>query len=597
MKTDFARPLLLGALTLLAGCKGCRDDKPYTPFGVASAIPPPPSPSASQAASAAPSATPPEIVVRKAVFAPSGARVYSIAGRELSSPEGRVFEQLLEADFDGDGATEVAAWTLPASDDEPRQAAPGQSPGELWLYASETVKILDFPAFVPTGSDCRHATALSQPGARTLAVDIGATCETPRLARSPTRALALVEPASARGLRFGFRAADAAPNETLSFSFAVRDEDGDGRDDYKASVTLGVPAEDATATAQLVWLDRAAGISRDPREPARSLDALLAREVPRAKQKKTAKAALARVSAVRRLLGSLCAEGKVPRVFDWDGAPLRCGSLQAVVDRLAAVEVSAYLTLSDVPGALAALGRDGWYFGSMSARQRSSLQKEIEKKLVSVPAARIVLGTRPRPVKPAGYSSLAFDGDGGLLIQTDSGLMRLAPDSAREELVSSDAGIERWSMQPATAEGAQLIAVSYSCDRSELALLFTSASASTQVLPLLAPRPGACGGQLFQERPAPAAVSSQHGLRLLIGGIELGANPGTPPRGSARSPDGRWLAVPTPLGLSIQGERTELWKIDGDGWETATGCVVANDARRAACIRRGHAELYLKSEP
>lgn len=575
----------LACLGALSACEACRDEKPYTPFGVTSVLPLPPAPPASRAV--------PDVsshagqVVRKAAPTSRGARRWRGTDREIESPEGRVFEQVLESDFDADGALDIAAWTLAA----PNSADP-LMPGELWLYraGSDPRKVFDFPGFVPTGPDCRHAVTLSLASDRTVCVDVAAQCNPPRLARSPTRALAVVDPLAPQGLRFGLRVADPAPGEKLTLALSAGDEDADGRDDFRLSAAIAEGSPDSRVGGAFVWLDRAAGVSRDSREPARGFEGVLSRELIRARAKKNAASAVSRVQSVRRLLSTLCAEGKVARLFDWEGAPLRCTNLGTVIDRAAAVEVAASLTLSDLPGALAALTRDGWYFGAMSLRQRASLVQEIEKKATLVPAARITLGARPRNLGGPNYSPLSFEADGALLLQTDSGLFRLAPTGAREELVS-EAGPPPWPLEVTTDSGARLVSVSYSCDRSEIELLLSGSS--PQVVPLLAPRPGVCGGQRFDEGFQPMPVSAKAAVEILIGGARVGPPGGSPP-GSARSLDGRWLAVPTRLGLLVQGPLTELWKIDG--WETATGCVVANDARRAACVRRGKAELYLKSE-
>lgn len=580
--------LLLGVAGSFVGCEGCRDEKPYTPFGVVSTeAPPPPPPSASMAAPDA-GAKPPEVLAKKAVFAVAGASTFRIAERDLESPSGRVFEQLLDADLDGDGKAEIAAWTLPAPNSD------GGAPGELWLYTeSDSKKILDFPAFVPTGSDCQHKTILSLPGPRTLGVDLTASCTTRRLARSPMRALAFVDAGGTGAPRFGLRVAESAPGETLTFALSARDEDADGRHDYRVTVTLGGAAADATAAANVVWFDRAAGVSRDAREPSRGLESLLGRELIRAKQKKSAASAVARVGAVRRLLSSLCAEGKVARVFEWEGAPLRCAPLGGVVERAASIEVTAALADGDELAALAVLARDGWYFGKLGEKQASALRKDVDKKLTHVGAARIALGARPLAFRPPSYSPLSFAADGALLVRASSGLFRLPPDGAREELVPEDSGFTAWPLEVTTAAGARLLGVSYSCDRSEASLILAGEPA-TQLTTLLAPRPGVCGGQPFTERVAPTPISSQNGVRILLGAEEHGAAPSLPPPGSARSANGRFLAVPLPWGLGVFGEQSELWRIDG--WDQATGCVVANDGRRAACVRRGQAELYLKSE-
>lgn len=582
------------ALTLAtqSACEGCRDEKPYTPFGVTSALPSQTATASAPSGSgavAAPNAPPNRTGVRKAVFTPKGAQRFRVTDRELEAPPLRVFEQVLEADFDGDGTEDVAAWTLAGPDSQPSTA-----PGELWLYPakSEHRKIFDFPAFVPNSADCRHTSTLLLAGASTISLDIRAHCEEPRVARTPTRALALIDPLAPLGLRFGLRVAEPAPGEVLSLSLSVRDEDTDGREDFRLSAALSEGSPESVR-ASLVWLDRAAGVSRDSREPASGLEAVLSNEVIRARAKKNAPLAVARTQSVRRLLSTLCAEGKAARIFEWEGGELRCNNLGTVIDRAAAVEVTAALTLSNLPAAFGALSRDGWYFGSMSERQRRTLIADIEKKVRSVPASRIALGARPSRVNSPGFSPLTFQADGSLLMQTDSGLFRQTPDGAREEPVEAESGVAPWPTEATTQAGARLLGVSYSCDRSEIALLMAGGSNPAQAIPLLAPRPGVCGGQRFDEGFVPALVSAGRDVEILVGGERFGPLGDSPP-GSARSADGRWLALSTRLGLLIQGEPTELWKIEG--WEGASGCVVANEARRAACIRNGRAELYLKTE-
>lgn len=588
---NFRNLSFLSGIALASLASACREDKPYTPFGVASALPKKAAPSASAVPSQEPPTQP--VIDRKAVLTPAGAQKYTFEGRELVSPPGRVFEQLISGDFDENGSVEVAAWTLPAPD------AKEGSAGELWLYSAEVrKKLLDFPAFVPTDAGCKHTTNLSQPGVRMLLVDVQASCSEPRLARTPTRALALVDPRSESpsALRFGLRVADPAPGEQLAIKLAVKDEDADGKDDFRLNVALsrqGSPLD--SVAASFLWLDRAAGISRDTREPARSIEGIVNRELARAKQKKTAKSAETRVELVRRLLGSICAEGQVPRLFDWDGTPLHCAPLGPVIDGLAATEVRSALALSDPPRALFALLRDGWYFGSMGEKQRTALTKEVEKHLTRVAAARITLGARPRKHAPPAYSPLSFEPDGSLLLQSEGGLFRLAPDAAREELVDPSAGLAPWPLEVRTPSGAPLIAVSYSCDRSEVSLLVAAAN-PMESTELLAPRPGVCSGRPFSERVPNAPISSEGNLRLLIAGSELGGPVHTIPRGSARSRDGKQLTVSTPLGLFVRGPLSaELWQIDG--WRGGHGCVVSNDGRRAACIHADKAELYLKASP
>ena len=153
-----------------------------------------------------------------------------------------------------------------------------------------------------------------------------------------------------------------------------------------------------------------------------------------------------------------------------------------------------------------------------------------------------------------------------------------------------------WPLEVTTSTGARWVGVAYSCDRSEASLLLSGGSGEPQITALLAPRPGVCGGGTFDAGFVPAALSAGAEVEALLGGAAVGRKNGTNTQGSARSRNGARLALPTPLGLFVQGEKSELWKIDGFNGQSTQGCVVDDGARRAACIRAGKAELYVKSE-
>jgi hypothetical protein len=76
--------------------------------------------------------------------------------------------------------------------------------------------------------------------------------------------------------------------------------------------------------------------------------------------------------------------------------------------------------------------------------------------------------------------------------------------------------------------------------------------------------------------------------------VHTGGAAGRPPHGSARSQNGKLLALSSPLGLLIAGEKTELWKVDGWAVMSGSDCVVANEGRRAACVRANRVELYTR---
>jgi hypothetical protein len=588
--------LLFITAGMVGACDSCRSERPYTPFGVTSALPATPSASAIASTSASVAVPGAAAATKKALFAGAAARRWSLEGRELEAPDGRLFEQALGADFNGDGAREIVAWTLP----DPERKEPS-APGELWFYpaSSPAKKLLDFPGFLPTGGNCTPLVALSQAASTTksVTVDVRVACTSQLVGRTATRAVALIDPFADRQPRFGLRAADAAPGEVLALDLTARDEDNDGRDDYHLVASLTRGSAPAELSASMVFLDRAAGISRDAREPARGLLELLKRDTSRALKKKTAELARAHVDIARRLLASLCAEGATPRVFDWSGAPLPCSGLADLSDRLSAIEISASLAEGDVPAALGALGRDGWYFAPMRAALRSQLVKDIEKQAKVVPATRTSLGARPKTSKPPSFSALRFESGGALAIVTESGLYRLAPDAVREEPVGADGAPASWPLEVVTPRGDHWIGVGYSCGRSEVELLLAGGSNEPQVTTLLAPRPGVCGGAHFDDNFTPAPLAAEPQLEALVGGAFVGTRSAAVPPGSSRSANGAYVAIPSPLGLFIQSASGagELWRIDGFSSASTSGCVVDDSGQRAACVRAGRAELYTKS--
>ncbi len=577
---------------LAVGCDGCRAEKPYTPFGVTSALPiatasAPPAASASLAGDAD---APP---VRKAVLAPPAAKRWNVAGRDLDSPTGRVFEQALVADFDGDQQPDAAAWTLP--DAEAKDAAPG----ELWLYPStgEAKKLLDFPSFLPTGANCNAVAALSASAAATLTLDVRVACSTQLAGRAATRALLAIDPQAENPVRFGVRAAESAPNETLTLELVARDDDSDGRNDFDLRVGMGRVGAAPEVFATLQFLDRAAGVSRNPSQPSRSLLEGLKKDLARSLKKKTAELALSHVELTRRLLGSLCAEGATARVFDWSGNPLPCTPLQEVVDRLGAVEVGAHLALGDFTAALAALARDGWYFGSLGKATRTQLEKDIDKRVPSRAVTKVAIEVRPRSTASPARAPIAFDADGALLIQTAQGMLQVKPGELRAEAaLDPDAGAASWPNDVSVQSGERWLATTYSCDRSEVSLLLTGGAQAVAPLALLAPRPGVCGGGRFSERFAPVPAGLEPSFEVVVGAqpFKIGAASRGFPHGVARSPDGATLAIATPLGLSIQAESVELWKAEGFVAAGVEACAVSNRATRAACIRAGKVELYVR---
>jgi hypothetical protein len=589
-KTPFrSTRVALGALALaVSGCK-CGDDKPYTPFGVESALPDSGSPPGPAAAGSA-AVTDAGSLVEKSLLAPPGAKRWALGGRELAAPDGFVFEQGVSADLDGDGAPDAVAWLLSDAD---AGAAVG---GEAWFFPANAParRLTGLPGFVPTMPTCKLVTALTRSGPHTVSLDVRAECQGAVIQRSPVRALVVLAPASERPEVLVMRAAAPAPDETLELSAVTVDRDGDGRDDVEIAVAVGSPGVDAQS-APFVWLDRPVGPSHETSEPKKTLERLAAKEAARAKQKKVADDVLKRVNALRRLLAALCSEGATPRVFDGEGSGLHCGSLGNVVDSLATAEIGAELARGHVLEAFGALARDGWYFGKMSLTTR----KRLEKTLLDAvkPVAANVSFVDVRPHVPAGphYSPLSFEASGALLVRTTDGIVRVAAGGTSTTPVNLDGGAPG-SLDVVTATDVLLAGVAYSCDRSDVTLLVREKFwAPGRTAPIatgvLAPRPGACGRAPFEPSPglAPIGAAGPKFVTLLGGAVvgDLAASSTQP--GGARSPDGRFLVLPTPFGILLSGAESSLLNLAPGAGVPArlTECVPANDGTTAACVADG----------
>ena len=588
-----ALALALSLAALVAGCK-CGKDKPYTPFGVASGNEPLPVPVPSASGAEAPpdAAAPGGFAKKRAAVAPVGATRWTLDGMALTAPEGRAFARGLVADFDADEKPEAVTWTVPK-----------EGPGELWLHPQEGAprRLATLPGFVPGGPTCKLESELTQTGPRTVTLDASASCEPALLARTPKRAIVVVAPRAERNPVLTLRVAEPAPGEVLGLDVDTSDKDGDGRDDVRLAVSVTKQGSKRSASAQLVWFDRASGVSRDATEPAASLARMASLPLARAKSKQNAESALELVGATRRLLGSLCAEGGVPRVFDGDGAPIACGKLGVTVDRLAMAELRAALTVGDVLAAGGALSRDGWYFGAASEKIRKEMTRALEGATTRVEATSTRPGARPtRETTAPRFSPLAFEPSGALLVQTGSGLVRIATDGTEQPL-DADAAPESWPLEVVSDGGWRWSGVALACDRSEV-LLSVQTGPGTPAAPplvtdLLAPRPGACRGGAPPKyaRPAPLAWKTT-GLEAIVAGAHVGPKTSAAdaalrpqPLGTPRSPDGRHLVVPTPIGLLVTGpKKPELWQTANLPEETAlSDCAVASGAAAVACVASG----------
>lgn len=306
------------------------------------------------------------------------------------------------------------------------------------------------------------------------------------------------------------------------------------------------------------------------------------------------------VDNIRRLLSSLCGASGTARLFDAEGAPLSCGNLGIVVDRLGVAEVTAAVTRKDALDAFGALTRDGLYFGHMSDKQRSACEKLADKLAPRVePVSGPDIGARPASSSAPSFSPLAFEANGALLIRSQSSVVRVLPNG-EEQALDAEAGVAPWPLAIVLANGNTLANVVYACDRSEALLSYQKPDksfAAPVVLGLLSPRPGACAGGKLPKLPPLSPLSEKPaGLEAIVAGKIVGPKTSPAeaalrpqPHGTARSPDGRWLALAAPGGVLLHStDKDELWTIPG----VLEHCVAANDGKAVACVVGGRARVW-----
>jgi hypothetical protein len=581
-------------ITAGSGCDGCDSDRrPYTPFPVASGTPAPTAVPTVEPAPAAPASLPP--VSHDAQEAPAGATEWNIAERQLQAPDGLVFRLALVGGLLGGSERNVLAW-LVGTPEKPVI-------GELWLYpeAGPTRLIATAPGFLPTGPTCTHGTRLSQTGPSSVTLDIKATCTGALLPRAPERSVSVLAPLRDQPKIVGLSLAAPAPEENLEVDVASLDRDADGRDDVELTLRSSLTGS-ADARARFVWLDRAAGLSRDSAEPLASFAELAALSTLRASSQKSSLEVAGQVASARRLYSSACAESGVPRVFLDSGAGLDCGVLEAPFEALTRADLSAALNLGQVGQAFAALERHAWFPSGSKLEVERFLRQQHALLMDRVVRRRVIklVQLKAPPRAPDGtprFSPLSFHADGSLLLLTPDGLVRAAPDG-RYEYEASDE-VDPWPTLVVSPLGERLTGLAVPCERSEVAWLRTSAD-GTPLAPLptglVAPRPGSCvTASVFNIPQVRPVAWGPDGLSAFVGAALLGGPVAHPPMGSATSPNGRFSVVATQWGLLVLGnDKPALWTFDDPAIPgRLQDCVVSNNAQAAACVLQGHAQVVL----
>jgi hypothetical protein len=543
---------------------------------------------------------------------------------QIDPPPGEVFVLVLTADLDDDGARDAVAWA----------ASTDPLAGRLLFYKggaggappAAPRQLAALPSGAIGQAGCAPEPALEQVGPHTAAVSLHAACNPPPPPTRKTRWVAVTVPMRDPALREELSFADPPSGERLGLELDASDLDGDQRDDLVARVSIeGSPPPfelGPRETADLRWLDRPTGLSRDPDEPEASLRRDANVELARASKKNDAVLVPAAVRQIARLYAWLCSDSGEPLVSVSSGG-IRCGQSRALEDASAAT-VRAALTIGDVPRAVAAYEHIGWRPATLTKSRRAELEKAILKAAPArIPGTTRVFATAPDldPSGAPGWGPLTFTPGGDLLVRTKNGLAMVNVQTGSEGLAQ---GIPTWPSAVTNVEGnVRWLGLYDGCDGTSLRIRLGGPNdAAFAVAPQGAPSPGArdlavpvsppipsrCvpGAPAVRLDPVPVAWGAA-GLEAWMAGEpvavsadlatakplgEIGALGQSVHAGSPRSPDGRSIAIGTKLGALVRsGKGWQLWRpADLEGpyaYADLRGCAVANDARAVACVRDG----------
>ena len=243
-------------------------------------------------------------------FAPIPPAAFSIDGATSIAPlPGETFVMYLVADLDGDGTRDAVAWT---SSSDPLA-------GRLLFYkgapAEPHPRSRDSSRFWPSGAiggpACAAEPALEQIGPATVAVSLHAVCA-PVPQGKKQRWIAVAMPSREPALGKSSGSESQRSVSASSWSSTGPDIDGDQRDDLVVRISVeGAPPPfepGPRVSADLRWLDRPTGLSRDPDEPEASLRKDAAAELARAAKKADAPQVSAGVRQIIRLYAWLCSD-------------------------------------------------------------------------------------------------------------------------------------------------------------------------------------------------------------------------------------------------------------------------------------------------
>ncbi len=593
---------LAALLSVLAGCKGCKNDHPYVPYSIddeagADA-------DVTDAEVAEPDVgTPVEVF---ATVAPAGATTWSLQGLDVVAPAGQVFELGLPVDPGGEGHRGVVAIVRKQIDPNDPGALVYYPPGKGGAVGPPQT-LAPSPTLGTPGSTCKATRRLSAVGKRSVVVERGVECPVAS-SRVPDRSFQVWMIGDKPRQHFAADVIDPAGAPKLSLDADAADRDGDGIEDVTLHVSVeggGAPFEPLPhTTATIKWFDRPAGMSRDANDPEASLHSLAYVAAVRAAKASTAPQVPDRVRALRALYVAMCAEGGAPRlVHVLGGGPMQCGPSHAL-EQAGLADTRAYATMGDALRAVTALDRAQIPPATRTAARTGDALAWINQVApTATPVSIRQVAAVPlveRGKQPA-WGALAFETDGKLLVRTAAGVVHVDPDLG-DELEAID--VAPWGMPVLSPDGALRFIEAYdACDGVALHATLAPTGDGDMVeasLPI-APLGATCKSSRGQPVPAIPLAWGLGGLAAVVAGEPvliardgkaslLHALPGDAVTlGSPRSPDGKTWVVPTSQGILIVGASSRLLRhkdLDGT-YAEQRGCTVSDGGTRVACVHAG----------
>ena len=595
LRTFLGLALLLGVGS--TGCRGCKNDHPYTPPEADASAPPAP-----VATTTGASARPDGGRAEPAFLAPTGATKWTLEGVTLEAG-GKEIVQALVGDFDGDGTRDALA--IVRSTDH--HAGPS---GELLFFpgtkaAPTTIAVGPAAGVQPS---CVPVARLERIGPRTAFAEIGSACT-----KGPASRGAIVVRLAAPGPAVAFDAVIVDPPlaAKLVLDIDATDRDRDGSDDVVLHVALeGVDAQPRLG-ASLAFFDRSAGPSRDPEEPEASLKAIAAQAVSKAKTK-DAKTVPPLVAQLRALYRAMCQEGGAPRLTSiHGGGATSCGASKALEDAGVA-EVRAWISLHDTLRAFVAADQAQGAPATKTASQTSTIAKMLSELAPTTDAHVHFLTTLPDPThegRPE-WSPLAFESSGALLVRNAGKVVRVDPVSYAEEAVD----VPAWKDDVLGPDGKlRWVEAYHACEGATLRATFAGEADMIDVPLPVPPRLGkTCSWRGAEAHGDPATAVpvawTTRGLEALVAGElllvqpEPGSTPGATalgafldepaPPGSPLSPNGKNFAIASKNGVLVHRDKWALVRSgELEPYADTQRCVISDDGHGLACVRRRKAVL------